>query len=91
MEQRKYSVTPQDRMNYILGLYSANQQINAVLYFPIGISKKVLEQSVRITLQLQPVLNSRFVESDMPYWEEHSSNSNSPICFLQKEMIKILK
>lgn len=81
MEQRKYSVTPQDRMNYILGLYSANQQINAVLYFPIGISKKVLEQSVRITLQLQPVLNSRFVESDMPYWEEHSSSTNSPICF----------
>ncbi|MES9750184.1 condensation domain-containing protein [Bacillus wiedmannii] len=81
MEQRKYSVTPQDRMNYILGLYSANQQINAVLYFPIGISKKVLEQSVRITLQLQPVLNSRFVESDIPYWEEHSSSTNSPICF----------
>jgi len=81
MEQTKYSVTPQDRMNYILGLYSANQQINAVLYFPIGISKKVLEQSVRITLQLQPVLNSRFVESDMPYWEELSTSTNSPICF----------
>mgnify|MGYP001063750606 FL=1 len=81
MEQREYSVTPQDRMNYILGLYSANQQINAVLYFPIGISKKVLEQSVRITLQLQPVLNSRFVESDMPYWEELSTSTNSPICF----------
>ncbi|MEB3052757.1 condensation domain-containing protein [Bacillus pseudomycoides] len=80
MEQRKYPVTAQDRMNYILGLYSANQQINAVLYFPVGISKKILEQSVRITLQLQPVLNSRFVESDIPYWEEHSSGTNSPIC-----------
>ncbi|MEK7016020.1 condensation domain-containing protein [Bacillus sp. FSL R9-9410] len=80
MEQRKYPVTPQDRMNYILGLYSANQQINAVLYFPVGISKKILEQSVRITLELQPVLNSRFVESDIPYWEEHSSSTNSPIC-----------
>lgn len=42
MKQRKYPVTPQDRMNYILGLYSANQQINAVLYFPIGISKNYL-------------------------------------------------
>ncbi|WP_439741393.1 condensation domain-containing protein [Bacillus pseudomycoides] len=80
MEQRKYSVTPQDRMNYLLGLYSADQQINAVLYFPVGISKKILEQSVRITLQLQPVLNSRFVESDIPYWKEHSSGTNSPIC-----------
>ncbi|MGG3524095.1 condensation domain-containing protein [Bacillus pseudomycoides] len=80
MEQRKYPVTAQDRINYILGLYSANQQINAVLYFPVGISKKILEQSVRITLQLQPVLNSRFVESDIPYWEEHSSGTNSPIC-----------
>ncbi|MGG5736957.1 MULTISPECIES: condensation domain-containing protein [Bacillus cereus group] len=80
MEQRKFSVTPQDRMNYILGLYSADQQINAVLYFPVGISKKILEQSVRITLQLQPVLNSRFVENDIPYWEEHSSATNSPIC-----------
>ena len=62
MEKRKYSVTPQDRMNYVLGLYSADQQINAVLYFPVGISKEILEESVRITLQLQPVLNSRFVE-----------------------------
>ncbi|HEE9035486.1 TPA: hypothetical protein R2I11_005894, partial [Bacillus cereus] len=59
MEKRKYLVTPQDRMNYLLGLYSADQQINAVLYFPVGISKKILEQSIRITLQLQPVLNSR--------------------------------
>ncbi|MBE7123529.1 condensation domain-containing protein [Bacillus cereus] len=80
MEQRKFSVTPQDRMNYLLGLYAADQQINAVLYFPVGISKKILEQSVRITLQLQPVLNSRFVENDIPYWEEHSSATNSPIC-----------
>ncbi|PFJ70699.1 condensation protein [Bacillus cereus] len=80
MGPRKYSVTPQDRMNYLLGLYSADQQINVVLYFPIGISKKILEQSVRITLQLQPVLNSRFVENDIPYWEERSSCTNSPIC-----------
>ncbi|MDA2169363.1 condensation domain-containing protein [Bacillus tropicus] len=80
MEPRKYSVTPQDRMNYLLGLYSADQQINAVLYFPVGISKKILEQSVRITLQLQPVLNSRFVENDIPYWEEYLSGTNSPIC-----------
>ncbi|WP_267379719.1 condensation domain-containing protein [Bacillus sp. GM_Baccil_2] len=80
MEKRKYSVTPQDRMNYLLGLYSADQQINAVLYFPVGISKKILEQSIRITLQLQPVLNSRFVENDIPYWEEHSSGTNAPIC-----------
>lgn len=58
MEKRKYSVTPQDRMNYVLGLYSADQQINAVLYFPVGISKEILEESVRITLQLQPVLNN---------------------------------
>ncbi|PFL25331.1 condensation protein [Bacillus cereus] len=80
MGPRKYSVTPQDRMNYLLGLYSADQQINVVLYFPIGISKKMLEQSVRITLQLQPVLNSRFVENDIPFWEERSSCTNSPIC-----------
>ncbi|HFU7058173.1 TPA: condensation domain-containing protein [Bacillus cereus] len=80
MEKRKHSVTPQDRMNYLLGLYSADQQINAVLYFPVGISKKLLEQSIRITLQLQPVLNSRFAENDIPYWEEHSSGTNTPIC-----------
>ncbi|PEP98204.1 condensation domain-containing protein [Bacillus toyonensis] len=81
MEQGKYSVTPQDRMNYLLGLYSADQQINAALYFPVGLSKEILEQSVRITLQLQPVLNSRFVENDILYWEEHSSGTNSSICF----------
>ena len=91
MEQRKYSVTPQDRMNYLLDLYSADQQINAVLYFPVGISKKILEQSVRITLQLQPVLNSRFVESDIPYWGNIHLVLTHQFVFLQKEMIKILK
>ncbi len=30
--------------------------------------------------QLQPVLNSRFVENDIPYWEDISSATNSPIC-----------
>ena len=92
MEQRKFSVTPQDRMNYVLGLYSADQQINAVLYFPVGISKEILEQSVRITLQLQPVLNSRFVENEDPLLEEeHSTATNSPICLFAKEIIKNLK
>lgn len=84
MEHRKYPVTPQDRMNYLLGLYSADQQINAVLYFPVRISEKILEQSVQITLQLQPVLNCRFVEEDIPYWDEHSSNTTFPICLLAK-------
>lgn len=84
VENRKYSVTPQDRMNYLLSLYSADQQINAVLYFPVGISEEILEQSIKITLELQPVLNSRFVENDIPYWEERSSNTSSPICLLVK-------
>jgi NRPS condensation-like uncharacterized protein len=84
VEQRKASVTPQDRMNYLLGLFSADQQLNAVLYFPVGLSEKILEQSVKITLQLQPVLNSRFIENDIPYWEEHSSSMNSPTCLFAK-------
>lgn len=38
MELQTHPATPQDRMNYLLGLYSADQQIHAVLYFAPKVS-----------------------------------------------------
>lgn len=77
--KQTFIVTPQDRMNYLLGLYSADQQITAVLYFPAGLSNHLLEQSVRVAMKLQPILNCRFVEAETPYWEEQPSDVHLPV------------
>jgi NRPS condensation-like uncharacterized protein len=81
MEPTKYAATPQDRMNYILGHFSANQQINAVLFLNNHLSKELLKESVTVTIEIEPVLKCRFVDDDTPYWEEHPSPSSLPVTF----------
>ncbi|QTC41577.1 condensation protein [Bacillus sp. V3] len=84
MESTKYAATPQDRMNYILGHFSANQQINAVLFLNYHISKELLKESVLVTMEIEPVLKCRFVVDDIPYWEEHPSPSSLPVTFFKE-------
>jgi NRPS condensation-like uncharacterized protein len=79
MKPNKYAATPQDRMNYILGHFSANQQINAVLFLNKHLSKELLKESVLVTMEIEPVLKCRFVDHDNPYWEEHPSPSSLPM------------
>ncbi len=64
-----YPVTPQDRMNYLLNLFSADQQIAIILAFPEKLNLRVLKQAIETTLSLVPILNCRFVEAEAPYWE----------------------
>ncbi|XXM74584.1 condensation domain-containing protein [Lysinibacillus sphaericus] len=81
MKPTKFAATPQDRMNYILGHFSANQQINAVLFLNNQLSNELLEESVLVTMEIEPVLKCRFVDDDTPYWEEHPSPSSLPVTF----------
>lgn len=64
-----YPATPQDRMNYLLNLFSADQQIAIILAFPERLNIRVLKQAIETTLRLVPILNCRFVEAETPYWE----------------------
>lgn len=65
-----FPATSQDRMNYLLGLYSADQQISLTLTFKSRLDESILEKAIQHTLKHIPILNSRFIESESPYWEK---------------------
>jgi len=83
MEPTIYPVTPQDRMNYYLGLASADPQIAMVLNFPQKLDTLVLERSFQISLKLVPVLNCRFVEAEPPYWESLGDSRGEVLCSVE--------
>ena len=75
-----YPATPQDRVAHLIGLFSADQQINAILRFSGQIEQELLEQAVQLTIKLEPILGCRFIEADTPYWEPQPAAFAFPIC-----------
>lgn len=78
----RYPATPQDRVAHLIGLFSADQQINAVLRFSGQIEQELLEQAVQLTIKLEPILGCRFIEADTPYWEPQPATVAFPLCSL---------
>jgi len=64
-----FPATAQDRMNYLIGLLSADQQIAMVLSFSSRLDTQILKRALQLTLKLVPILNCRFVAEENPYWE----------------------
>lgn len=77
MENTIYPVTAQDRMNYLLGLFSANQIISIALNFPQKLDTDILERAFQVTLKMYPVLACCFIEDEEPYWERDNNSINS--------------
>ncbi|MEV3579018.1 hypothetical protein ABNC05_20920 [Paenibacillus larvae] len=78
-----YVVTPQGQMNYLLGLFSADQQINAALYSQGRIVFELLEQALQLTLKIEPILGCSFVKEEIPYWKrqpEGLEGDNLSVC-----------
>lgn len=63
-------VTPQDRLNYLLGVYSAVQQIGIVMKLSGRLDSEMLMQAMQLTLKKYPILSCSFVEDEIPYWEK---------------------
>ncbi|KOP67934.1 hypothetical protein AMS62_23760 [Bacillus sp. FJAT-18019] len=96
-EQHKvhsYPVTPQDRMNYLLGVYSAVQQIGIVLKFSGQLDTDLLKQVLQLMLKKYPILSCRFVEDEIPYWDRFTgrieeSILNVKFCTTSEEAIML--
>jgi NRPS condensation-like uncharacterized protein len=84
IESTIYPVTPQDRMNYYLGLASADPQIAVVLNFPQKLDTLMLERSFQVSLKFVPILNCRFVEAEPPYWESLGDSRGKVICSVEE-------
>jgi len=78
-EVSTYPVTPQDRMNYLLGLYSAVQQIGMVLHFPSRLDLDLLTLAIKLSIKKNPVLGCRYVDDDLPRWEALPSDAAKSI------------
>ncbi len=59
---------PMDQFNYALRELG-EQTMHFVITFDGGLNDGCLKQAVAATLGMVPVLSSRFVEADAPYWE----------------------
>jgi NRPS condensation-like uncharacterized protein len=76
----RYSTSAQDKMNFI-ARSTADQQLRVVVSFAGHIDETVLARAVRIVMDREPVLGSRFVElPNRTYWERRSDLDQLELC-----------
>lgn len=67
---KTFSITAQDAYNYVASKVFADQQLCMVLKLSGRVNETFFARALRLTLDMEPVLGSRFVENDgSPYWE----------------------
>ncbi|WP_068776676.1 condensation domain-containing protein [Paenibacillus sp. FJAT-26967] len=77
----RYPVTPSDLFNYIASYHVSEQQIGYILHFRQRIDPHILEEAMKITVQLEPVLGCRFVEDPhQPYWQVRDDDEDLQLC-----------
>ena len=78
---KTFSVTAQDAYNYVASKVFADQQLCMVLKLSGRVDEISLARALRLTLDLEPVLSSRFVGSGgSPYWERRDDLEQIRVC-----------
>ncbi|MBB6217964.1 NRPS condensation-like uncharacterized protein [Anaerosolibacter carboniphilus] len=68
--QNSYEANGQDCFNYIARYGISNVQIQGVIEFKDRINSILLQQAVRLSIDVEPILGCRFVENEKKaYWE----------------------
>lgn len=62
-------VTGHDIFNYVAKFGTANFQIQAVMKFNGQLNPYTLLKAVRLSIEAEPVLGSRIIENNPPYWK----------------------
>jgi NRPS condensation-like uncharacterized protein len=76
-----FNVTAQDAYNYVASKVFADQQLCIVLKLSGRIDENSFSRALRLTLDQEPVLGSRFVENGgSPYWERREDLGQIRIC-----------
>ncbi|MDP4180461.1 MAG: condensation domain-containing protein [Bacillota bacterium] len=73
-----------DRCNYVARYGIANFQIQAVIKFDSRLDYDKLSKAVRLSVESEPVLGCRFVESDPPYWKRIDDVDKIKFCFIEE-------
>ncbi len=78
---KTFKVTTQDAYNYAASKMFADQQLCMVIKLGGMLDENVLAKAVRLTLDLEPVLGSRFVENGgFPFWERRGDLDQIKFC-----------
>jgi NRPS condensation-like uncharacterized protein len=76
-----FPVEPQDVFNYLVDKYSANNQLSYILRINGRINEKILEQAIRLSIEIQPILGCHFIENDeVATWEQQSDLAEIELC-----------
>ena len=69
-----------DIYNYVARYGLANCQIQAVIHLDGQLDFDRLSHAVRLSIDMQPVLGSRFIENEPPYWKRISNLDKTDFC-----------
>jgi NRPS condensation-like uncharacterized protein len=76
---------PQDVFNYMARYFFSNYQIQCVLKLDGRIDALRLAKAVKLTIEAEPVLGSRFIEnSDICYWKTQTKIDENKICLVRE-------
>lgn len=78
---KTFCVTAQDAYNYVASKVFADQQLCLVLKLSGRVDETSFARALRLTLDQEPVLGSRFAENGgSPYWERRNDLEKIRIC-----------
>lgn len=79
-----FPVNGHDIYNYVARYGLANHQLQAVLKLDLRLDFEKLSKAVRLSIDQEPVLGCRFVESEPPYWKRLRNLEEIRFCSLEK-------
>jgi NRPS condensation-like uncharacterized protein len=84
-EETLLPACPQDVFNYMARYFFSNYQIQCVLRLDERIDALRLTKAVKLMMEAEPVLGSRFIEnSDICYWERQTEIDEKKICLMRE-------
>lgn len=73
-----------DICNYVAKYHMANFQIQAIMKLDGRLDFNTLVKAVRLSIDSEPVLGSRFIKLDSPYWKPFDNIDNINLCSLEE-------
>jgi len=77
---KRFKVTTQDAYNYAASKFFADQQLAIVLKLNGNLEEDLFEQTIHLTMDLEPILGCQFVENgNEPFWERRNDLENTKL------------
>ncbi|SFM32020.1 hypothetical protein [Pelosinus propionicus] len=76
-----FPVEPQDAFNYLVGKYSANNQLSYIMRINGRVNETILKKAMYLSVDEQPILGCRLMENDdVATWERRGDLDEIEMC-----------